>query len=125
VFSPVAFLRSRALGRASRHGTLLVTLLVTQLVTFAVLGLPSLVRAEAVVVVELKRADGSLADGVVRLSKGEIKFECTTQKGRCQLAGVPGGTYSVEVVQGDKPANKAKRVMIPPAGEVKLIVAAP
>jgi hypothetical protein len=81
-------------------------------------------RAEASVIVELKRADGSSADGVVRLSKGDAKHECTTKNGRCQIAAVPGGTYSVEVVQADKPAGKPKRVMIPPAGEVKLIVAA-
>jgi hypothetical protein len=81
-------------------------------------------HAEASVIVELKRADGSAADGVVRLTKGDQKLECTTQKGRCQLNAVPGGTYNVEVVQADKPAAKAKRVMIPPAGEVKLIVAA-
>jgi hypothetical protein len=81
-------------------------------------------QAEASVIVELKRADGSAADGIVRLTKGDEKLECTTQKGRCQLNAVPGGTYSVEVVQADKPAAKPKRVMIPPAGEVKLIVAA-
>jgi hypothetical protein len=81
-------------------------------------------HAEASVIVELKRADGSSADGVVQLSKGDAKLSCTTQKGRCQIASVPGGTYSVEVVQADKPAGKPKRVMIPPAGEVKLIVAA-
>jgi hypothetical protein len=80
--------------------------------------------AEATVIVEVKRADGSSADGVVRLSKGDVKLECKTQNGRCQIAAVPGGTYSVEVVQADKPAGKPKRVMIPPAGEVKLIVAA-
>jgi hypothetical protein len=81
-------------------------------------------RAEASVIVELKRADGSSADGIVRLSKGDAKHECTTKNGRCQIAAVPGGTYNVEVVQADKPAGKPKRVMIPPAGEVKLIVAA-
>ena len=81
-------------------------------------------RADASVVVELKRADGSSAEGVVRLSRGDAKYECTTKSGRCQIAAVPGGTYNVEVVQADKPAGKPKRVMIPPAGEVKLIVAA-
>jgi hypothetical protein len=81
-------------------------------------------RADASVIVELKRADGSSAEGVVRLSKGDAKHECTTKNGRCQIAAVPGGTYNVEVVQADKPAGKPKRVMIPPAGEVKLIVAA-
>lgn len=85
---------------------------------------PGLARADAAVIVELKRADGSSADGTVLLTKGDTKLECKTQNGRCQLSGVPGGTYSVEVIQADKPASKPKRVMIPPAGEVKLIVAA-
>jgi hypothetical protein len=80
--------------------------------------------ADASVIVELKRPDGAPADGVVRLTKGDTKLECTTQKGRCQLSGVAGGTYNVEVVQSDKPPARSKRVMIPPAGEVKLIVAA-
>lgn len=92
--------------------------------TVCAASLPSIARADAVVIVELKRADGSTADGVVRLTKGDQKLECTTQKGRCQLSAVPGGTYNVEVVQTDKPPAKPKRVMIPPAGEVKLNVAA-
>lgn len=78
--------------------------------------------AEATVVVDLKAADGSAADGTVELKKGDAKFRCTTQKGRCEIKGVPGGLYSVEVSQTDKPAPKAKTVMIPPSGEVKLIV---
>ena len=95
------------------------------LIFAAGLGLsPPIVRADAAVIVELKRPDGSSADGTVLLTKGGTKLECKTQNGRCQLTGVPGGTYSVEVIQADKPASKAKRVMIPPAGEVKLIVAA-
>lgn len=80
--------------------------------------------AEASVLVEVKRGDGTSADGTVRLSKGETRLQCVTVKGRCEIKNVPGGAYSVEFEQAGKPAGKAKTVMIPPAGEVKLIVAA-
>ena len=81
-------------------------------------------RADANVVVELKRADGSPAEGTVLLSKGELKLRCTTSQGRCEIKNVPGGSYTVEVEQGAQPAGKPKLVMIPPSGEVKLNVAA-
>ncbi len=84
----------------------------------------SAARAEATVVVEVKRSDGTLAEGVVQLTQGATKLRCTTSKGRCEIKGVAGGTYSVEVEQAGRPASKPKTVMIPPSGEVKLIVAA-
>ena len=80
--------------------------------------------ADASVLVEVKRADGSGAEGTVRLIKGETKLSCVTTKGRCEIKNVPGGLYTVELEQSGKPAGKPKTVMIPPAGEVKLIVAA-
>jgi hypothetical protein len=80
--------------------------------------------ADASVLVEVKRADGSSAEGTVRLIKGETKLSCVTSKGRCEIKNVPGGSYTVELEQSGKPAGKPKTVMIPPAGEVKLIVAA-
>jgi hypothetical protein len=80
------------------------------------------VLADAKVVVEVKDKDGKPADGVVELKKGgETKHSCTTQAARCEISGVPGGMYTVEVKHGDK-ASKPKEVMIPPSGEVKLIV---
>jgi hypothetical protein len=89
-----------------------------------VLASGSIARAEATVVVEVKRADGSVADGVVQLTQGATKLRCTTSKGRCELKGVAGGAYMVELEQAGRPASKPKTVMIPPSGEVKLIVAA-
>lgn len=78
--------------------------------------------AEATVIVELKTADGSPTDGTVELKKGDARHRCTTQQGRCEIKGVPGGMYTAEVTQADKPSPKPKSVMIPPSGEVKLIV---
>jgi hypothetical protein len=88
------------------------------------LGLSSLARADATVVVQLKRADGSSADGTVLLSKGDTRLRCITSQGRCEIKNVPGGSYTVELEQGSGPAGKPKQVMIPPSGEVKLNVAA-
>jgi hypothetical protein len=79
--------------------------------------------ADATVVVELKRPDGSAAEGGVQLTKGEAKYGCSTDKaGRCELRGVAGGVYTVKVDQPGRPAPKEKTVVIPPSGEVKLIV---
>lgn len=81
-------------------------------------------RADATVVVEVKQADGGIAEGTVHLTKGDTKLTCTTHRGRCELKNVPGGTYSAVLEQPGKPAGKPKTVMIPPTGEVKLIMAA-
>lgn len=79
--------------------------------------------AEATVVVELKRPDGSAAEGTVQLTQGASKHRCTTDKsGRCALSGIAGGVYVVNVEQPGKPPPKDKTVVIPPSGEVKLIV---
>jgi hypothetical protein len=82
----------------------------------------SVAFAEATVIVELKAADGASADGTVELSKGELKHRCTTAKGRCEIKAVAGGMYTVQVTQPGQPSPKPKSVMIPPSGEVKLIV---
>lgn len=83
---------------------------------------PNGVIADATVVVELRRPDGSSTDGTVQLTKGEAKHQCTTNGGRCALSGVAGGIYTVTVEQAGQPASKQKSVVIPPSGEVKLIV---
>ena len=84
---------------------------------------PTRAFAEATVVVELKRPDGSSAEGTVQLTKGDTKYRCSTDKaGRCELRGVAGGIYTVSVEQSGRAAPKDKSVVIPPSGEVKLIV---
>jgi hypothetical protein len=87
-----------------------------------VLLLPVGALADATVIVELRRPDGSSTDGTVQLTKGEAKHQCTTSGGRCALGGVAGGVYTVTVEQAGQPASKQKSVVIPPSGEVKLIV---
>jgi len=87
-----------------------------------VLGSATVAYAEATVTVELKGTGGASVDGSVVLVKGETRFRCTTDKGRCEMRGVPGGMYSVEVTVPGKPSPKPKQVMIPPAGEAKLVV---
>jgi hypothetical protein len=79
--------------------------------------------AEATVIVEVKRPDGTSAEGTVQLTKGDTRYTCSTGgQGRCTIPGVVGGMYGVTVQQGDRPATKPKSVVIPPSGEVKLIV---
>ena len=91
-----------------------------------ILALANRAAADAVVIVELKRPDGSNAEGTVQLTKGETKHRCTTDKaGRCEIRGVAGGVYTVSVEQQGRPAPKEKTAVIPPSGEVKLIVNAP
>jgi hypothetical protein len=112
------FLHAPHGARAGRSGSVLL------LAGAIWLGLSSLALADATVVVQLKRADGSAAEGTVVLSKGDSRLRCTTSQGRCEIKNVPGGSYTVEVEQGTEPAGKPKQVMIPPSGEVKLNVAA-
>ncbi|MET0286115.1 MAG: carboxypeptidase-like regulatory domain-containing protein [Polyangiales bacterium] len=83
----------------------------------------SLASADASVVVELKRADGSPVAAAVVLTKGETQHRCTTDDaGRCVIKGVAGGIYQVIAEQPGKPPAKPKTAVIPPNGEVKLIV---
>jgi hypothetical protein len=90
------------------------------------LGFASRASADATVIVELKHPDGTSAEGAVQLVKGEAKHRCVTDKaGRCEIKGVAGGVYTVSVEQQGRPAPKDKTVVIPPSGEVKLIVNAP
>ena len=88
----------------------------------ATVGTPLHAFADAKVIVELRGKDGAPVDGNVQLSKGESRHSCTTKAGRCEISGVPGGLYTVEVKVGDKTPPKPKQVMIPPSGEAKLVV---
>lgn len=112
---PVASRRASALAllcsRARGHAPLLLLLVA------------STALADATVVVELRRPDGTPAQGSVQLTKGEARHRCATDvSGRCTIAGVAGGVYTVSVEQAGKSAPKDKTVVIPPSGEVKLIV---
>jgi len=91
--------------------------------TLVVLFAPLRAFAEATVLVELKGPGGAATEGTVQLAKGETKHRCSTdQGGRCEIRGVPGGIYTVSVEQPGKAPPKDKSVVIPPSGEVKLIV---
>ena len=89
-----------------------------------VLGLSGTAFAEAKVVVELKDAAGKPADGEVSLhtKSGERAAGCKTVAGRCEMSGVPGGSYEVRVVPASGAAPKPRSAMIPPEGTAKLIV---
>lgn len=85
--------------------------------------LASAALAEASVVVELKRADGTPVAATVVLSKGESSYRCDTDEGgRCVIRGVAGGIYQVRAELPGRQPGKPKTAVIPPSGEVKLIV---
>ncbi|HEY6878700.1 MAG TPA: carboxypeptidase-like regulatory domain-containing protein [Polyangiales bacterium] len=86
-------------------------------------GFAASAAADASVVVELKRADGTPVAAAVVLTKGETKYRCDTDaNGRCVIKGVAGGMYQVTAEQAGKTPSKPKTAVIPPSGEVKLIV---
>jgi hypothetical protein len=88
-----------------------------------VLGATLPARADASVRVELRRKDGSAVDGQVRLSRGAETLSCATQGGACVIAAREGGAYTVSVELSGATSPKPKTVMIPPSGNVKLVVA--
>lgn len=89
-------------------------------------GPAALAHADALVVVQVRAADGSPVDGRVVLegAEGQALHECTTREGECRMEGVPGGRYTArfEPREGESPAPT--RVVVPPAGRVVLRVAA-
>jgi hypothetical protein len=89
----------------------------------AVLGVTATARADASVRVELRHKDGRSADGNVALSHGSHVLRCVTQGGACVIAASEGGSYTVQVELSGAPSPKPKTVMIPPSGNVKLVVA--
>jgi len=86
-------------------------------------GAAAVALADARVLVELKRPDGTAVTATVVLTRGEAKYRCDTDAaGRCTIKGVAGGVYQVTAEQPGRPATKAKTAVIPPSGDVKLIV---
>jgi hypothetical protein len=85
--------------------------------------LASSALAEASVRVELRRKDGTPVDGTVRIRQGDTVLSCTTQAGACTIIAQAGGSYAVEADIPGQPKPKTKTAMIPPSGNVKLVVA--
>jgi len=86
---------------------------------------PGIAFADALVVVNVRGANGEAADGRVTLTAeaGGRTYICQTQAGKCEFPNVPGGSYRASVVPTDSThATPPRAVMIPPAGKVSLIV---
>lgn len=95
---------------------------------FAVLPVlsPTTAVAQARVIVEVRGAEGA-ADGLsVELSPadGGRSFRCTTSKGKCSIDGVPGGRYRAKIIREGEGGPRPRRVMIPPSGEVTVVLPA-
>ncbi|NLE48031.1 MAG: carboxypeptidase regulatory-like domain-containing protein [Sandaracinaceae bacterium] len=95
---------------------------------FAVLPVlsPTTAVAQARVIVEVRGAEGA-ADGLtVELSPadGGRSFRCTTSKGKCSIDGVPGGRYRAKIIREGEGGPRPRSVMIPPSGEVTVVLPA-
>lgn len=88
------------------------------------LGVARSASAQATVQVQVRTPDGKVANGKVVLEgRGEERrYSCTTREGKCSIEGVPGGRYEVRLEPRSGEAPPPRKVMIPPSGEVTLIV---
>jgi hypothetical protein len=80
--------------------------------------------AQATVSVRVTAPRGGPGEAEVTLTApGGERYGCTTRSGRCRIASVPGGRYVVTAAPtrgGQRPGPR--EVVIPPSGEVSLIV---
>ena len=83
-------------------------------------------RADALVSVQLKDAQGQPAEGKVTLLDADSKpvATCEARAGKCDMPNVPGGAFTVTVQPSKGSAPKPRKVMIPPNGRVVLVVTA-
>jgi len=92
------------------------------LVATMLVGVPAALAA-AIVQVRLVSASGQPAEGTVTVSPAAGgSFSCRTQAGTCTIPNVPGGRATVTVVPARGAAPPPRTVMIPPSGNVSLIV---
>lgn len=82
--------------------------------------------AEPTVVVQVRRA-GAPADATVFLrdATGTITGSCRTSEGSCRIERVPAGRHYVWARDDSGRESIERQVMLPPEGEVTLVVAAP
>jgi hypothetical protein len=104
---------------------------VRRLLMFAVLLVPSafpaVAAADALVIVEVRAAQGAPRDGLVTLTprRGGSAYSCTTRNGSCRINGVRGGSYVVTFSPSGAPSRRLPQpAMIPPDGTVQLVVPA-
>ena len=82
--------------------------------------------ADAVVQVRLVSRSGQPVEGTVTVSPAAGgSFSCRTQGGTCTIPHVPGGRATVTVAPVQGAAPPPRPVMIPPSGNVSLIVNTP
>jgi hypothetical protein len=94
-------------------------------IVLGLLLLASVALAEALVVVTVRGPDQA-PDGEVTLTPRTSghSYSCRTESGTCRIDGVPGGQYTVRFTPPGGQPTAPRVVMIPPAGTVRLNVAA-
>ncbi len=106
-----------------KRRTLLAAALV--LVATMLVAIPAAL-ADAVVQVRLVSQSGQPVEGTVTVSPAAGgSFSCRTQGGTCRIPNVPGGRATVTVAPAQGAAPPPRPVMIPPSGNVSLIVNTP
>lgn len=91
----------------------------------AVLLWPLTASADATVVVRLSPATVGREATVILSGPSGVVGTCRTSQGTCTMRGVPGGRYEVSARSDDGQETAPRPVMLPPDGEVRLIVVAP
>lgn len=88
-------------------------------------GFPSIARAQANVLVEVRAIDGGARDATVTLTPsgaGEA-YSCQTHGGSCRIGGVREGVYIVTAAPlGPGRSPLPRSVPITPSGEVRIII---
>lgn len=94
-------------------------------IALAVATEPSIAHADPVVIVEVRR-DGAPAEATVFLRDADgVTGTCRTSAGTCRMERVPPGRHYVWARDEAGRESVERPVMLPPDGEVTLVVAAP
>lgn len=86
---------------------------------------PSVALADATLVIRIgPSAPGREATVIVRDGEREIG-RCHTDHGTCRIEGIEGGRFTVVARAADGAETAPRTVVVPPSGEVTLILATP
>ncbi len=106
----------------NRHGFKGVPLFLTFLTVGLFVG-SGFALADALVDVEVRGISEEAGGQVnIRSRDGKRSRSCAVQARRCQISGVPGGSYRVTFTPSGGSPTAPQSVMVPPSGTVRLVV---